>query len=393
MLLTLRRIPTLSSERSLSVMQRIAMKSRRFFSLRAAEPVRPSTLSELPFFPMDDRRGVCVVGAGRMGMIRAGGVLSNPGTILTAVVDTDREKSVALAKHLCVPAFRSLQDALGDPRCDAVWVSGPTPSHKETIILAAEAGKACAYAVAVEKPVATTVDDILECHKVCEANGVPLFCSYQRRTDQSFTQLAAAVRAGEVGHVRSVRAVFRDHPTPTLEFLKEGGDIFHDLAPHDIDFVCFSLGLGDPTEVYATATSFQSELEECGVKDTAACMFRFSSGVTFTLEMTRSSAYGYDNRIEVVGDKGMLEVLNPPRNSLKFSSEKGCTGGRPDHSFPERYRQAYISEVGAFEQMIRGLAEPPVTCIQSCHTSVIAEAASQSAATGGPVRISFDGIC
>ncbi|CAN0438721.1 unnamed protein product, partial [Discosporangium mesarthrocarpum] len=92
-------------------------------------------------------------------------------------------------------------------------------------------------------------------------------------------------------------------------------------------------------QVYATATSFLRELESCGVKDTATCLFRFPSGVIFTLEMTRCSAYGYDNRIEVVGEKGMLEVGNPSRHGLKFSSEQGRAGGKPDHSFPERYRE------------------------------------------------------
>lgn len=35
-------------------------------------------------------------------------------------------------------------------------------------------------AVAVEKPVAASVEDILECHKICAANDVPLYCSFQR---------------------------------------------------------------------------------------------------------------------------------------------------------------------------------------------------------------------
>ncbi|CAN0168007.1 unnamed protein product [Discosporangium mesarthrocarpum] len=216
----------------------------RSFSTRAAG--LKESVVERPFVPLDDRRGVCVVGAGRMGHIRAGGVSSNPGTRLTSVVDPNPEKSRVLAELLTVPAYRSLQDALQDDRCDAVWVSGPTATHKDTIREAAEAGKA----VAVEKPVATTVEEILECHAICDRNGVPLFCSYQsRRADRTYEELGAAVRAGTVGEVRSVRAVFRDHPTPSLEFLKEGGDIFHDLAPHDIDYVCFSLGLGEPSEV------------------------------------------------------------------------------------------------------------------------------------------------
>lgn len=51
--------------------------------------------------------------------------------------------------------------------------------------------------------------------------------------------------------------------------------------------------------MYATAHSFLPQLEQAGVKDSAHCLFTFPSGAVFTLEMTRCSAYGYDNRIEV----------------------------------------------------------------------------------------------
>eukprot|EP00904_Undaria_pinnatifida_P003654 jgi/Undpi1/1328/HiC_scaffold_11.g04720.m1 len=247
-------------------------------------------------------------------------------------------------------------------------------------------------AVAVEKPVAGSVEDILECHAVCQANDVPLYCSFQRRTDRTYEELAAAVRRGAVGPVRSVHAVFRDHPVPSIDFLKQGGDIFHDLAPHDVDFVCFSLGLGEPSEVYATANSFVPQLEQVGVKDSAHCLFTFPNGAVFTLEMTRCSAYGYDNRIEVMGENGMLSLGNPPSSGLEFFDSSGCTTSPLQHSFPQRFREAYAMEMGEFEQALRGKSEPPVTCFDSCRTTHIAEQASISACIGRPVPISFEGM-
>ncbi|CAM9713557.1 unnamed protein product, partial [Sphacelaria rigidula] len=282
----------------------------------------------------------------------------------------------------------SLKDAVTDPLCDAVWVAGPTPHHKECIRLAAEAGKG----VAVEKPVAASVDDILECHKICNANDVPLYCSFQRRTDHTYVQLAEAVRNGAVGTVRSVHAVFRDHPVPSIEFLKQGGDIFHDLGPHDIDYVCFSLGLGEPSEVYATATSHLQQLGEAGVKHSAHCMITFPSGAVFTMEMTRCSAYGYDNRIEVMGEAGMLSIGNPRSSGLELYDRRGHTLSPPDYSFPQRFRKAYADEVVAFEQTLRGKVSPLVTCHDSCRTTHIAEQASVSARTGQRVAISFEGM-
>eukprot|EP00903_Cladosiphon_okamuranus_P013043 g12168.t1 len=361
-----------------------AARNRRFLSFAT----RPKVVSP-GFQPSTDtRKGISVVGCGRMGQIRAEGVLSNPGTRLVSVVDPDREQAVALAERSTVPAFWSLEDALTDPLCDAVWIAGPTPLHLDCIRLAAEAGKA----VAVEKPVAGSVKDILESHAVCLANNVPLYCSFQRRIDRTYEELAAAVRSGAVGAVRSVHAIFRDHPVPPIEFLMQGGDIFHDLAPHDVDFVCFSLGLGEPSEVYATSHSFLPQLEEAGVKDSAHCLFTFPSGAVFTLEMTRCSAYGYDNRIEVMGEKGMLSLGNPPSSGLELLDSQGCSTSPPEHSFPQRFREAYAMEIEAFEIVLRGNSEPSVTCHDSCRTTHIAEQASVSARRGRPIAISFEGI-
>lgn len=43
----------------------------------------------------------------------------------------------------------------------------------------------------------------------------------RRRTDRTYEELAAAVRSGAVGAVRSVHAIFRDHPVPSIDFLKQ----------------------------------------------------------------------------------------------------------------------------------------------------------------------------
>jgi len=92
--------------------------------------------------------------------------------------------------------------------------------------------------VGIEKPVGTNQKEIQECYdwaaaaeqKGGKGNEVPLYCSYQRRIDPSYVNLLKRVREGEIGEVRSIHAVFRDHPVPSLEFLKLGGDIFHDLV-------------------------------------------------------------------------------------------------------------------------------------------------------------------
>ena len=84
-------------------------------------------------------------------------------------------------------------------------------------------------------------------------------------------------------------------------------------------------------QVYATAHSFLPQLEKAGVKDSAHCLFTFPSGAVFSLEMTRCSAYGYDNRIEasdeqtsnIASDNSFFSFKLSPGNYRAFSLVQG----------------------------------------------------------------------
>eukprot|EP00952_Eustigmatos_sp_NYUAD-ZCMA_P011169 45509-Eustigmatos_ZCMA.PRE.1 len=52
-------------------------------------------------------------------------------------------------------------------------------------------------------------------------------------------------------------------------------------------------------QVYAKGSSFNAELREIGVNDYAFVMMQFRSGILATIELSRSSSYGYDQRLEV----------------------------------------------------------------------------------------------
>lgn len=230
-----------------------------------------------------------------MGQIRAAAFFGSRKSYLAGIVEENPERARELASIYSTPLFPSLDAALqAVTGLKGVWVSTPTPSHVAAIETAVGAG----LAVGIEKPVADNVKDIEHCYALARKAGVPLYCSFQRRIDPSYQRLLAAVRAGEVGEVRSIHAVFRDHPVPSLEFLKLGGDIFHDLVVHDADFVMHLLG-ETPERVYAKGSAFHPDLLKINVLSDAQCVLEFKSGVVATIELSRSSAYGYDQRIEV----------------------------------------------------------------------------------------------
>ncbi|ETW01338.1 hypothetical protein H310_06896 [Aphanomyces invadans] len=317
---------------------------------------------------------VAVVGAGRMGQIRLAGLQSSPKMKVSYVIDENLEQAQTLAAQFNATGVKTLEEALRDSKVSAVWISTPTFTHLDLIRQAAKAGKA----IAVEKPVAGTLADLDTAYQVCKDTSVPLFCSFQRRFDPHYVALRDAITSNSIGAVQSIQTVFRDHPCPPIEFLKSGGDPFHDLAVHDIDFVCDVLK-EYPTLVLAFGTSLDPALRAVNVMDKASVWLQFPSGVVCTMDLARHASYGYDQRIEVFGRQGMLEVQNLHKTALRHSSAAGVHEDPFLHSFPQRFRDAYEIEISHFAQVVLANEVPKVTWKAARNATIVAEACRQSA--------------
>ena len=296
---------------------------------------------------------IAVVGTGRMGQLRVEGIKADGASRLGWVVDSDVEAAKALGDKWDTQHTDDLSEALADDTVDAVWLSTPTPTHVDLIMQSLAAGKA----VVVEKPVATTPEEINACYDAAEAAGLPLVCSFQRRFDPTYVALKAAVQAGDIGSLQNAHCVFRDHPLPPIEFLKVGGDIFHDLICHDSDYIAWVAG-EQPVSVLATGTSHIAELRELGIFDAATAVLQYPSGMICTMDLNRGCAFGYDQRAEVMGNLGMLQIGNQSDTSLITSTASGISGHTLMPSFPERFERAYRLELEHVVDVLTTGAEP-----------------------------------
>ena len=329
---------------------------------------------------------IAVVGTGRMGRIRIKAIKANENAQVSHIV-TEPQSVASLANelrktHTTSNVKTSLDDVLNDPTVNGVWLSTPTHTHLELIERVARAGKH----IAVEKPVAASLHEIEAAYDLSEKYNVRLFCSYQRRFDPSYVALQNATQRGDIGSIQSIISVFRDHPMPPLEFLRTGGDPFHDLAVHDIDYVCNLLG-DYPDTVLASGFSLTPELREANVMDKATVWLHFKSGVVCMMDISRGSSYGYDQRVEVFGENGMLQVQNQPKTSMVVSSSSGISQDVHSHSFPERFSEAYANEVEHFVDIIVNGATPKVSRKQAKMSTIIAEAAKISAMKNTLVKL------
>jgi len=224
-----------------------------------------------------NRARVALIGSGRMGQIRASLMYSNPRFDLCCIVDKNLDSAKTLAEKYRAKSYESISKAISyfgsSNAIDGIVVSSPTFTHDAIIREAASHS----LAIFTEKPVDETADKIASLFDFCEKNQAELCCGFQRRFDNSFVTTALAVKEGRIGKPITANIFFADHPSPPVEFLLTGGNIFMDLCAHDVDYIRWLFD-DEVVSVYATGTSSNKVLGDAGVHDNATMIFKFKKG-------------------------------------------------------------------------------------------------------------------
>ncbi|MCE2415901.1 inositol 2-dehydrogenase [Candidatus Poribacteria bacterium] len=330
--------------------------------------------------------GVGVIGTGRIGKLHIEHLAQHiPEAELIAICSLDPAGLVSLAKQFNVPKTTDDYTAiLADPQIEAVLVASATDTHVEISQAAASAGKH----VFCEKPISLDLGQIDETLAIVEKAGVKFQVGFNRRFDASFMRVREAVASGEIGEPHIMRITSRDPAPPPIEYVKISGGIFLDMTIHDFDMARYLTG-DEVVEVYAVGgVRVDPKIGEVGDIDTAVITLRFQNGVIATIDNSREAVYGYDQRVEVFGSKGMVTAANPPTDTVTFSGSEGIRAASPPYFFVERYKPAFLSEVRAFLACIQEDTPPPVTAEDGRAPVVIGFAALKSLRENRPVLLS-----
>eukprot|EP00439_Symbiodinium_sp_Y106_P036352 s3217_g4.t1 len=205
-------------------------------------------------------------------------------------------------------------------------------------------------AVLAEKPISHELHEVIEAVELAKSRNLPFFCGYQRRADRHFRALKQQLDAGAVGKMKLVKSCSRDNPLPALEYLRTSGGIFHDMLIHH---ACLSQQRRGAESVAAIGHCYHPEIEKMNDIDTCAVMFKYANGMMAMVDTSRDASYGYDQRIEVFGEKGMLTVHNELTSTVELATSAGHLRPPAMYSFPQRYLQAYTSELTEFVELVR----------------------------------------
>lgn len=323
-----------------------------------------------------------LLGAGRIGKTHAKAISGNPGAELASVYDPFTEAADAIAtQYGC--AIRDIDEVAGADDIDAVAICTPTNTHADLIEKFAQAGKA----IFCEKPIDLSLERVKACLATVKACDAKLMIGFNRRFDPHFEALRKAISAGEIGNVEQVVITSRDPGPPPLSYIDVSGGIFRDMTIHDFDMARFMLG-EEITHVFATGSVLvDAEIGEHGDYDTASVIMRTASGKQAIITNSRRASYGYDQRVEVHGQLGMLSVQNPKPLLIEKADHKGYRTEPLHDFFMTRYIEAYDAEIDAFVQMMANGTPPLPSGQDGLAALAIADAATQSAKTGQEVSV------
>lgn len=324
-----------------------------------------------------------LLGAGRIGKVHAGAIASVPQARLVAVADAFPEaaSSVAAAHGADV---RGIDDIMNAKDIDAVLITTPTDMHADMIEQAARAGKA----IFCEKPVDLSVDRVRACLATVAKHNAKLMVGFNRRFDPNFMEVRRQIDAGAIGKVEMVTITSRDPGLPPYDYITRSGGMFRDMTIHDFDMARFLL-TEEPDTVFATASVLvDKKVGELGDVDSASIILTTPSGQQCMISNSRRAAYGYDQRIEVLGSTGMASAENMRATSVEVANAGGYHREPLLNFFMTRYTEAYRNEISSFIAALASGSSMTPSGEDGLKALVLAEAAYKSLASGRAVKIS-----
>jgi myo-inositol 2-dehydrogenase/D-chiro-inositol 1-dehydrogenase len=324
-----------------------------------------------------------LLGAGRIGKVHAKAVTANPKAKLVAVADAMAPAAQAIADQYGCDV-RTIAQILAASDIDAVVICTPTDTHADLIEQFTNAGKA----VFCEKPIDLSLDRVKACLKVVRANKGTLMVGFNRRFDPHFMAVRAEIDKGSIGAVEMVTITSRDPGAPPLDYIARSGGIFRDMTIHDFDMARFLLG-EEVAEVSAMAAVLvDPAIGKAGDSDSVQVMLKTATGKMALISNSRRATYGYDQRIEVHGSKGVVSAENQRPVSIELANGSGYTRPPLHDFFMTRYTEAYAAEIAAFVDAVGTKKAAAPSGEDGLAALALAEAALLSVKEGRTVKLS-----
>ncbi len=314
-----------------------------------------------------------IIGFGRIGKIHYHNISQHSMQSEISICDP-KSHNLDPAVH----QFTDWKNLIDNAFPDAILICSPTPTHFDILAYCCDRQ----IDVFCEKPVDLDIEKVNVINSLVRKKGIICQVGFNRRFDPDFSFLKDRINNGDIGQVYQITITSRDPGLPSMSYIASSGGMLMDMTIHDFDMFRF-LSDAKVKSVYTSASVLVDErLKAYNDIDTATTLLSTTSGITCTIINSRSSAYGYDQRIEVFGSEGMLSVDNNHEHRTKLWSPSGQSSSKPLNFFLERYARSYKHEIDAFLDCIKNKKDAPVTIDDALKATQIARMAMESIKTG-----------
>ena len=328
------------------------------------------------------------MGAGRIGKMHAEIISAHSNVNLKYVYDINKDNALQVAEQNKAEIANSPEEAIDTDKIDAILIASATPTHTQFITMGAKAGKA----VFCEKPIDLDIKKVNECMAAIKGIDIPLQIGFNRRFDNSHAKVQQARLKKEIGELEMLIITSRDPEPPGLEYLNAAGGFFRDTTIHDFDLSRFILGEDPIVQVSAFGDNlFDENAKQASDFDTAMFVLKSKAGVLIHINNSRRAVYGYDQRVEAFGSKGMVISNNQTATSVESYTDLTTSSKEPAlHFFIERYAQAYKDQFNHFIECINNNNKPSVTFEDGRSALIIANAAYESHKQKKTIEITYE---
>ena len=325
-----------------------------------------------------------IIGLGRIGKIHLGNLQAIDEVEIVGICDPTDEAKVFSNKAGLTFYQEDFTDVAGEIQVDAIVICSPTDTHANYVSIAAKKG----IDVFCEKPLDLSLEKVKQVLKTVNESKIKLMLGFNRRFDSEFQSVKEKIVNGHIGDIHTIKITSRDPSPPPINYIKSSGGMFLDMTIHDFDMIRY-LTNKEIVEVYAKGEALVNpEIAKAGDIDTAIINLTFEDGSMAVIDNCRKAVYGYDQRVEVFGSKGMVQSKNKFDKYTLTYSENGVTSALPQHFFLERYADAYKKEIDHFIDCIRHKKTPEVSGFDGLMSLVLGLCAKESLNCNKPVLVS-----
>ena len=311
---------------------------------------------------------VALFGLGRIGMMHAKNIHQHSKFKLKYIYDVNQKISLKASKKFNTKNIASPSFAFKDKSLDVIFIASSTATHIPFIEDSVKYKKV----VFCEKPLDLNIKKVIQCKKKIKKLNPKIQIGFNRRYDPGHFSLKKAIEKGRIGKLEKIIITSRDPAPPSFKYLKSSGGIFRDMTIHDFDLVRFYLGKDKIKEIFSSASNISNKnFNKINDYELATCVLKSKSGVISIINNSRHCSFGYDQRVEIFGDKGML-----------ISGNK-----RKYNFFIDRYRSAYKLQLEDLLNLVKKNKKPRASFDDGEKALVLANAAYKSLRSKKTIRI------